>query len=98
MSNPNNCAACKYKQMPDGGWCYMFRHPPTDICMQHTMRNEMTVGEMLADLRAMQLRRQAAQRTPRVCVPSIRHLRIENTSEVLAIDATPATVTTPSPD
>lgn len=38
MSNPNNCATCDYKQIPDGGHCYMFRDEPTDVCMQHTGR------------------------------------------------------------
>lgn len=36
--NPNNCAGCKHKQHPDGGWCYMFRDEPTDVCMKHTAR------------------------------------------------------------
>lgn len=34
--NPNNCATCEHKRNPDGGWCYMFRDEPNDICMQHT--------------------------------------------------------------
>jgi hypothetical protein len=38
MSNPNNCAACDHKKHPDGGWCYMFRHEPTEVCAKHTAR------------------------------------------------------------
>jgi hypothetical protein len=34
--NPNNCATCEHKQHPDGGWCYMFRHEPMEVCMEHT--------------------------------------------------------------
>ena len=34
--NPNNCAACKHKQYPDDGHCYMFRFEPTEMCAQHT--------------------------------------------------------------
>ena len=37
-TNPNNCAACDHKMHPDGGWCYMFRNEPTDVCYQHTAR------------------------------------------------------------
>jgi hypothetical protein len=36
--NPNNCETCKHKSHPDGGWCYMFRREPTEVCMQHTGR------------------------------------------------------------
>ena len=38
-SNPNNCAACDHKRNPDGGWCYMFRFEPKEVCMRHTARN-----------------------------------------------------------
>jgi hypothetical protein len=38
-SNPNNCAACDHKRNPDGGWCYMFRDEPKEVCMRHTARN-----------------------------------------------------------
>ena len=38
MTNPNNCEACKHKDYPDGGWCYMFRLEPTRVCAQHTAR------------------------------------------------------------
>ena len=41
MTNPNNCAACKHKEYPDGGWCYMFRLEPTRVCAHHTKRTEM---------------------------------------------------------
>lgn len=34
--NPNNCEACDHKAYPDGGWCYMFRNEPTDVCMRQT--------------------------------------------------------------
>lgn len=34
--NPNNCAACKHKQHPDGGHCYMFWAEPAEMCAQHT--------------------------------------------------------------
>jgi hypothetical protein len=34
--NPNNCKTCDHKRNPEGGWCYMFREEPTDVCMQHT--------------------------------------------------------------
>ncbi len=36
--NPNNCNTCQHKKKPDGGWCYMFRDEPTEVCMQHTGR------------------------------------------------------------
>lgn len=42
MTNPNNCAACKHKDYPDGGWCYMFRLAPTEPCAQHTEMIERT--------------------------------------------------------
>ena len=41
--NPNECATCDHKADPDGGWCYMFRDEPTEVCMKHTSH--------LADLR-----------------------------------------------
>lgn len=36
MANPNNCATCDHKRIPDGGYCYMFRDAPTEVCAQHT--------------------------------------------------------------
>lgn len=36
MSNPNNCSTCEWKKTPQGGWCYMFRDEPNEVCMQHT--------------------------------------------------------------
>jgi hypothetical protein len=39
--NPNNCATCDHKQHPDGGWCYMFRNEPDDVCFSHTARNRL---------------------------------------------------------
>ncbi len=51
MSNPNNCATCDHKRHPQGGWCYAFRHEPTEVCMQHTGRNK-PIGEILAHFSA----------------------------------------------
>lgn len=42
MTNPNNCATCKHKQNADGGWCYMFRDEPTDVCGIHSRRGMNT--------------------------------------------------------
>jgi hypothetical protein len=41
-SNPNNCSTCDHKigRREEDGFCYMFRHEPTDVCMQHTMRKK----------------------------------------------------------
>lgn len=36
--NPNNCSTCLHKLLPEGGWCYMFKDEPTEVCMQHTGR------------------------------------------------------------
>ena len=38
IRNPNNCASCDHKRHPDGGWCYVFRDEPREVCMQHTAR------------------------------------------------------------
>lgn len=38
MNKQNNCTACKHKNHPDGGWCYMFRTEPAELCGQHTAR------------------------------------------------------------
>jgi hypothetical protein len=35
-TNPNNCSTCLHKKDPDGGWCYMFRNEPTEVCGLHT--------------------------------------------------------------
>lgn len=35
------CATCGHKKHPDGGWCYMFRTPPTTACLKHTAVNGM---------------------------------------------------------
>jgi hypothetical protein len=51
VSNPNNCGTCKHKQNPDGGWCYMFRNEPDDVCMQHTYRAELTSNAEQAIIR-----------------------------------------------
>ena len=39
MSNQNNCASCDHKHNPDGGWCYMFRAEPVQVCGLHSMRH-----------------------------------------------------------
>lgn len=33
----NNCDTCEYKQLTQGGWCYMFREEPQEHCHKHTM-------------------------------------------------------------
>ncbi len=38
--NPNRCETCHHKQTPEGGWCYMFRTEPDDVCLRHTARHE----------------------------------------------------------
>lgn len=43
--NPNNCTTCEYKEQRGPGdsadqHCYMFLESPTEVCMQHTARNE----------------------------------------------------------
>ena len=45
MSNPNNCLTCKHNNVTvDGeaveGHCYMFEEEPSEVCMQHTMRQQ----------------------------------------------------------
>lgn len=61
MSNPNNCAACDHKKHPQGGWCYMFREEPTEVCMCHTAHRGMTAFEAIDMLAAMRKRREAWQ-------------------------------------
>ncbi len=39
-TNPNNCGTCNHAKTPDGGWCYMFRDEPKEVCYQHTGRTE----------------------------------------------------------
>ena len=47
-SNPNNCETCDHKKRPDGGWCYMFRTEPTEVCRQHTGYSRLNnIWEML---------------------------------------------------
>lgn len=48
-TNPNNCDACDHKHNPDGGWCYMFRRTPTEVCMRHTDRS--VKADLLAALK-----------------------------------------------
>ena len=38
MNNQNKRAACDHKRNPDGGWCYMFRDEPEQICGLHTIQ------------------------------------------------------------
>ena len=38
LKNPNNCEICDHKKRPDGGWCYMFRNEPEDVCHIHTAK------------------------------------------------------------
>lgn len=57
MTNPNNCATCDYKKLNgnrEKGHCYMFRDAPTDVCMQHTGRNNPlhAFGDVLAEAMA----------------------------------------------
>lgn len=36
MNNHNNCFTCEHKANPDGGWCYMFKSGPNEVCAKHT--------------------------------------------------------------
>lgn len=36
--NPNNCDTCENRQPSDGGWCYMFRDAPVEVCRYHSER------------------------------------------------------------
>lgn len=47
-TNVNNCATCHHKKHPDGGWCYIFREEPKEICLQHSAR--ITADETLISL------------------------------------------------
>ena len=38
MTNPNNCESCDHKPHQDGGWCYMFREEPQEVCIKHSSR------------------------------------------------------------
>lgn len=44
MENPNNCETCDHIHRPDGGHCYMFRDPPTEVCYQHTKRRLRSIS------------------------------------------------------
>lgn len=48
IDNPNNCKACEHKAHPDGGWCYMFRQEPREVCMQHAARFQWAPVEWLS--------------------------------------------------
>lgn len=53
MTNPNNCATCQHKRNPEGGWCYMFRHEPTEVCNIHSRRGKntnSTIRELMSRL------------------------------------------------
>jgi hypothetical protein len=55
--NPNNCSTCVHKKDPDGGWCYMFRNEPTDVCNLHSEKHKMfAIGDIAdIDLRTAEL-------------------------------------------
>jgi hypothetical protein len=41
IMNPNNCETCYYKAMGDEeGHCYMFKDAPTEVCAQHSGRED----------------------------------------------------------
>lgn len=64
MSNPNNCKACSHFQNEPGGHCYMFRHEPTEPCMQHTVRFEAAQAARMEVFRLasmLRIRGKAAQ-------------------------------------
>jgi hypothetical protein len=44
--NPNNCATCQHKKHPQGGWCYMFKSEPREMCFQHTAYQRFTEEEV----------------------------------------------------
>jgi hypothetical protein len=46
MSNPNNCATCRHKADPDGGWCYMFKAEPAGRCYQHTALQQYSMADV----------------------------------------------------
>ena len=51
MNNPNNCSTCDHKKTPQGGWCYIFRNEPTEVCMKHTgIPPELVAANKLADI------------------------------------------------
>jgi hypothetical protein len=57
MTNPNNCATCKYHGMRGeeitDEHCYMFQDAPTEQCMQHSGHDEellMTSVAMMSTL------------------------------------------------
>lgn len=50
MENPNNCDLCKHKQHPDGGHCYMFREPPSDVCRWHGLTIRASPTDAFRDL------------------------------------------------
>lgn len=59
MTNPMNCSTCEHKQHPDGGWRYMFRNEPTEVCHQYTVYRAVMLDPWHEKLRAMA----AAQRS-----------------------------------
>lgn len=56
-TNPNNCAECDHHKTQRGIeaknpneqklHCYMFKDVPTDVCMQHSLRNPRNFLERL---------------------------------------------------
>ena len=56
MTNQANCNTCKYKSMRGSkqeqlGYCYMFRHEPSETCMQHQVNSLIELAENLPDFR-----------------------------------------------
>jgi hypothetical protein len=52
MSNPNNCDTCRYKEINrSAGYCYMFAEKPTEICMQHSHREQGELSFLSSVLR-----------------------------------------------
>ena len=50
MPNPNNCDTCTYRKDTDGGWCYMFRNEPNEVCPQHRLSARLRTPIVVIDL------------------------------------------------
>ena len=66
MTNPNNCQCCDHMHnrvspRDDALHCYMFKDEPTKVCLCHTVRNGMTVNEVIGEIFALQRRRIVTQ-------------------------------------
>lgn len=70
MANPNNCSTCDHNQHPDGGHCYMLRHEPQDVYMQHTGRKRsfFSFVEVVSEPKP----RETPGPTPSEAVPEMR--------------------------